>query len=92
MGWGLAGMGNSSAVAAAVAVVAPRAFKEKGIIFGKKPSPEPDHRPDTGLLRKKVYFAKTKMPEADYWPDTGLLKKNVGHLSVGKAAGGRLLA
>ena len=70
MGWGLAGTGNSSAVA--VFATPPK----KGVIFHEKKPPEAACWPDTWLLRKKgVIFQEKKPPEAACWPDAGLLKR-----------------
>ena len=63
MGWGLAGTGNSSAVAAAVAaaVVAPQGGVGKEVFFQEKKPPEAACWPDTWLLMKKgVMFSGKK--------------------------------
>ena len=59
MGWGLAGTGNSSAVAAAV-VVAPQGgwVGGKEVFFQEKKPPEAACWPDAGLLKRKGIFDK----------------------------------
>ena len=53
MGWGLAGTGNSSAVAVAVVVAPQGGGGGKGVIFQEKKPPEAACWPDAGLLKRK---------------------------------------